>query len=514
MPAQSADQTSPRKKLKMPAQSADQTQPLTKLPVTLLSGFLGSGKTTLLKHILQSKDHRLRCAVIVNDMAEINIDGAAIENSQLIQTEEKLVQMKNGCICCTLRSDLAENLSQLAAEGSFDYVIIESTGVSEPMQVAETFTTEFSQMMVEQQDHDADAEDLEEELKIFQSLSESARLDTCVSMVDASSFYQYFNSSKFLAEAFDDADDEDEKTVVDLLVDQVEFADVIVLNKMDTVTSEKANKIEGILKSLNSTAKIIRSEYSKIDLQEILNTGLFNMAKATTSPGWLKSLNEEVVPETIEYGISSFVYRQRRPFHPEKIYQLMKKAFLVIENAGVPDFENDDSHGNEDEECNDGDDDEEPENEAMSEEEEEIKSSGNVLRFPEESETCFESKCESVFKHVIRSKGFAWIAGKDAFMADWSQAGIILTMTNAGSWFVDLPEEMEEMKESNVDAYEAIMKEFHEDTYIGDRRQEIVFIGDFDNEEEKEQLKLALDSCLINKNDKIDEDENPWDQWF
>ncbi|MFM7749749.1 MAG: GTP-binding protein [Opitutaceae bacterium] len=355
--------------------------------------------------------------------------------------------------------------------------------------------------------------------RTLKSLAESARLDTCVSVVDASSFFGYFLSSKFLAEAFDDAEEEDEKTVVDLLVDQIEFADVILLNKLDMCTGEMADKIENLLKSLNKTAKIIRCRYSKVPLKEILNTGLFDMEKAVTSSGWLQSLNAPHVPETEEYGIGSFVYRQRRPFHPQRLFELIKTAFLVIERAGEeeePDEEMDEEEGpceeakgddNDDPAIDDNDDaamtdDDDDDDADMTEEKRKFQQ--------DEGAACLNSKMGSVFKHVLRSKGFLWIAGKDKFMGEWSHAGIILTVSHRGRWYVDMPEELEQQDEGTR---ELILKNFHQDKAIGDRRQEIVFIGDFPGIDDKQKLRDALDGCLMNKGEVFDAEADPWEEW-
>ena len=497
-----------------------------KLPVTLISGFLGSGKTTLLQHILKSKDHKLKCAVIVNDMASVNIDGMLLEQSELIQREEQMVQMQNGCICCTLRQDLLEEINRLAKKGNFDYLIIESTGISEPMQVAETFTTEFMKHVEEQKHEDKAMDDHthqhnEEEVTIqaLKELAESARLDTCVSMVDASTFFEYYNSSRFASQTFDNVDEKDERTIIDLLVDQIEFADIILLNKLDTCSVEKSSKIRKILHGLNNKAKVIGTTFSAVDLKEILNAGLFNMEDAVTSAGWLRSLKEDMVPETEEYGISSFVYRQRRPFHPLRIFELLKTGLLIIENVQTTSGVNDEDNMTDDEtkSTNLGEEEEVEMEEDEKEEDDDDDDSadasefGNNLYTTAEGKACYDSKQTSVFKHVLRSKGFVWIKGRDKFMAGWSQAGIILTVTAGQKWHVEMP--LEEFNAEDVDTKTFMTKDFVDG--IGDRRQEIVFIGDFKSEIEKDKLRDALDRCLVGIEEelKLDEFEDPWEEW-
>ncbi len=279
-----------------------------KLPVTVLSGFLGAGKTTVLTHILNNREG-LKVAVIVNDMSEINIDQAMVQNDvSLSRQEEKLVEMSNGCICCTLREDLLVEINQLAKEGRFDYLVIESTGISEPLPVAETFTFE---------DEDG------------VSLSDVASLDTMVTVVDAVNFLKDYNEAQSLQETGESLGEEDERSVSDLLVDQVEFADVILISKTDLASDSLVNELTATLKTLNTRAKIIPIANGNIDLHSIINTGLFNFEQASLSPGWLKEMRGEHVPETEEYGISSFTYSARKPFYPQKFFDFLHSDTLA-----------------------------------------------------------------------------------------------------------------------------------------------------------------------------------------
>ena len=278
-----------------------------KLPVTVLSGFLGAGKTTVLTHVLNNREGK-KVAVIVNDMSEINIDQSMVQNDvSLNHKEEKLVEMSNGCICCTLREDLLIEVTDLAKAGKFDYLLIESTGISEPLPVAETFTF-------------ADEDGV--------SLSDVSTLDTMVTVVDAVNFLKDFNEAKYLQEVGESLGEEDERSVADLLVDQVEFADVLLVTKTDLVSKSDIDKLKAVLRNLNTHAQIIPISDGKVGVDDILSTGLFDFERAQQAPGWLKELRGEHVPETEEYGISSFVYEARRPFYPKKFHDFLHSKDL------------------------------------------------------------------------------------------------------------------------------------------------------------------------------------------
>jgi G3E family GTPase len=273
-----------------------------RLPVTVLSGFLGAGKTSLLHHILHNRSG-LRVAVIVNDMSEINIDSEQVRNGvELNRAEERMVDMTNGCICCTLREDLLEEVGRLAREGRFDHLVIESTGISEPLPVAETFTF---------RDEDGN------------SLADVAQLDTMVTVVDAANFADDVLTGQDLAERGESLGEDDGRTVSDLLTDQVEFADVLLLNKTDLISAAEGERLVHGLRQLNREARILTAEHGNVPLEEVLGTGRFDFERAAQAPGWLAEVRGEHTPETEEYGIASHVYHARRPFHPVRFERAM-----------------------------------------------------------------------------------------------------------------------------------------------------------------------------------------------
>jgi len=442
------------------------------VPVTLLCGFLGSGKTTLLKHILETKhtEEEFKCAVIVNDMAELNIDKALIDSTNLIQSDEAMIGMQNGCICCTLQSDLVDQIINLTQKKQFNYILIEASGVSEPHEIAPLF---------ELDDHEHDPDDVDHGHDHSKpQLGEVARLDTCVTLIDSADFHNNLGSMK----TYDQCDVVG--TIAELMMDQVEFANVILLNKGDLVNEKQKTDLMEKVTLLNPKAKIVETVQSKIDVMDILNTKLYKDAEefwvsSTKTPQAIAEREGRAGPEacTARFDIKSFVYRARKPFHPGRINDLVLEPYFM--NPSLMD---------ELEEEN------EEEEERTDEEKKELEEAKQmVLKNLQEEAHVKQKNRTEVMGELLRSKGFFWMATTNDITGGWQQAGNILRIVPENPWMCLMPQFWEGTPSEEL-VMQDIRKPNGEEWEYKDRRQELVFIG---HGLKRDAIQELLDQCLL-----------------
>ncbi|GMF35021.1 unnamed protein product [Phytophthora fragariaefolia] len=490
-------------------------------------------------------------------MGELNIDADLVASAGVLQREEQLVRLENGCICCTLRVDLLEQIARIAQQGEVDYIVIESSGISEPMQVAETFVFELPEGAEEVLKEDPAASPSSSKRSRTESgassgdetsdnsplptaagiptvqldellvrdgeklplLRDIALLDTCVTVVDAATFFHVFDDPRMLADVEENRSqlpEGDTRTITDLLIDQIEFADVILLNKTDLVPAKDVEAIEKVLRRLNAYAKIERTVKGKVNPKMILGTELFSFERASKQTGWLESLTVPHTPETVEYGIGSFLYKASRPFHPARLTGIIQDEFVIVEAPTLPPFPSDDDNGH-DHDHEEEEEEQEDEGNASADEDQDMEAEedGEPLGEQEIAKR-LETKQNGLFKNLLRSKGVFWLGTRPYNYATWSQAGLYCTLANGGMWIAALPEEERTRTMKELPNYAELMARKH-----GDRGQELVFIGRFSQEDgEIAKIRAALDSCLLTDEEmkqyeagNVEDWEDPFEPW-